>query len=358
MRLYKRIVLLCFESVSQKMLPFYNKNIPVETMPFLHTLLGSHPRLDKLCTAHSPTNHGMHALLSSRMAYDYDMRHGIGRIDSLASLLREAGYGTYFLTGVTRHYGDKELFCKSLLRYEHFFSEESVRALYDSPPSLQWGIADKVMFDLALRVLDAQRDAPVFLTLHTLNTHPTFFHSLEEDAFPEYIRKTSSKLLRALFESDRDIMGFFKGLGKLRLLDEDTLVIITSDHSPSAGPEYLEFFGADDYSPDLIPCLFVTGKGSASPFAGLNPNTVCSQLDFLPTIVDALGLRRPGHLMGRSLFCGQDNPVISQYSHDLRIKTRNADCFVNIAPGNDLGEAEFLRKWYNNNLLDPYTAKG
>jgi phosphoglycerol transferase MdoB-like AlkP superfamily enzyme len=233
-------------------------------------------------------------------------------MDTLSSLLREQGYKTYALSGVTRHFDNKDLFFERLLRYENFLGEEDIKKLCAKPPVCGWGLADSVLYALGLDILQENRTEPVLLTIETANTHPGFYHTLPEESFPPNVRSGNSRLLRSLYEADVDLLYFFQRLRERNLFDEQTLLLITADHSPNHGNEYMRMFNTASLFPDMIPCIFITSDADASPFRGIDRNAVCSQLDLLPTLTEVLGLRRAEHILGRSLFCPGPRAVISK----------------------------------------------
>ncbi|MDR1125927.1 MAG: sulfatase-like hydrolase/transferase [Deltaproteobacteria bacterium] len=348
---YKRIILVCLESVSQLMLPFYNRNLDPAITPFLQTLLARSPRLDGLWTSHSPTDEGLYALHASRLGCEYDLKHGLGRIPSLSGLLRDKGYATCALSGVTRHFGNKDVFFKRLLRYERCLAEED---LADRPGSryLGWGLADRSVYSAALEVLEKRRDEPVLVTVETANTHAPYYYSRPEEGFPPAVAATSSRLLRAMHETDLDLMFFYTQLKERKLFDRETLLIITADHSPNHGHEYLELFKSPDFWPDRIPLVFATTDPANCPFSRLRKNLACCQLDLLPTLIEGLGLPRLETVQGRSLFRGEDTPVIREFEGKIRVRHGQTELLVNLAEGGERFDG--LKKWYYNSLLQPY----
>ncbi|MDL2307013.1 LTA synthase family protein [Desulfovibrio sp. OttesenSCG-928-C06] len=306
---YKRIILICMESLGQKMLGRYNPLVSREVMPFLHSLLDNYPRLDRMMTANMPTNQGLYALHASRLAYERDMEHALGRVESLPTLLREQGFHSIALSGVTRHYGDKDVFFTRLLGYDEFLAQEDLRRIYPNAPSCGWGLADSALFHAAVPLLAQHREGKLLLQITTADTHPGYYHTLPEDVFPESVRNSDSRLLRSLFEADLNLMFFFRTLGKARLYDDSTLIIITGDHSPNHGNEYMRLNGLQSLEPDLVPLVFVTRNPAANPFRALDADTPCSQLDLLPTLIDGLGLR---HVSGTGESDAENRAVAGQ----------------------------------------------
>ena len=246
-----------------------------------------------------------------------------------------------------------------MLGFRQFLAKEQIRKLLPSAPYCPegWGLTDNALYGIALVFLEEYRNRPVFLNLLTSNTHPRFFFTLPEEAYPQSIRETQSALRRSLFEADRDLMLFFHMLGKMRLFTDDTLVILTADHSPNFGMEFLEVTGHPDFFPARIPCLFITPDKGKNPFRVLDADTLCDQLDLMPTLADALGLRKPDAVMGQSLFAGGKNAAIRQYGYDLRINTPAEEFHFGLTGKPSSMEEASIRKWYYNNMLSPYERR-
>ncbi|MDR2799703.1 MAG: sulfatase-like hydrolase/transferase, partial [Desulfovibrio sp.] len=338
-----------------KLIPFYNPRLPRELMPFLESLLRSYPGLDNLHTANAPTDEGFYALHASRLGCEQDIRHGLGRIDSFSSLLREEGYLTCVLSACTRHYGDKEVFFRSLLRYERFLAEEDIRKCLPDAKSCAWGVGDRSLYSMALKVLEDNRNKPVLLTVETCDTHPPFSWTMDEEQFPQSVGRTRSRLLRSLHQVDRDLCFFLSALAKKKLFDDDTLIIITADHTPTHGSEFLSYTGKDGFFPGRVPFVCVCRKPENNPLGKVRRNILCTQLDVFPTLIDWLGLKRVDNVLGRSLFLGVDNAVISKYGRKMRIKNDRTDTVFDLDDNRE-DEDSHIRtfvKWYNNSLLRP-----
>jgi phosphoglycerol transferase MdoB-like AlkP superfamily enzyme len=350
----KRIVLIVLESVGSNFIPFYNPHLPKELMPFLETLIRNYPRLDNLYTANAPTDEGLYALHASRLGCEHDIRRRLGRIDSLSSLIREEGYLTCVISGCTRHYGNKEVFFRSLLRYERFLAEEDIRKCIPGAKICNWGADDRSLYAMALKILEDNRDKPVLLTVETCNTHPPFSWLMDERQFPQSIARTRSRLLRSLHQVDRDLLFFFSSMAKKKLFDDDTLLVVTADHTPTHGRECLHYTGKDGFFPGRIPFICVARKSENNPLGTVRRNIQCTQLDLFPTLIDWLGLKRMDDVLGRSLFLGADNAVISKYGRRMRIKNALADTVFDLDNRED-GESQIRTfvKWYQNSLLQP-----
>lgn len=110
----------------------------------------------------------------------------------------------------------------------------------------------------------------------------------------EFIEAAHDEEVRAL---DEQLRLFFDGLAA-RELDDETLVVLTADH----GEEFFEHGGFEHghtmFDELLRVPLIVWGPGVS---AGREPSPV-SVADVAPTVLEALGIERPGTMFGMSLW--------------------------------------------------------
>ena len=105
-------------------------------------------------------------------------------------------------------------------------------------------------------------------------------------------------MLRSIYSTDRALAYFFAELERRGLFDEETLVVVTSDHKPAYG-ETASFMDADDYMSGRIPLIFALkgGRERLKFERGISG----SHIDLAPTILGLLGLPAPEGYWGSSL---------------------------------------------------------
>lgn len=83
-------------------------------------------------------------------------------------------------------------------------------------------------------------------------------------------------------------------------MDDRTLFVITSDHNPHSGGEYMELVTDERSRRSIapIPLIFI-GKNLA-PFALLDEEQYASQIDLAPTLLALGGIAVPEEFMGRN----------------------------------------------------------
>jgi len=91
-------------------------------------------------------------------------------------------------------------------------------------------------------------------------------------------------------------------------MDDRTLFIITSDHNPHSGGEYLELVQnpADKQVIAPIPLIFVAKN--LQPLEDLRTEEYASQIDLAPTLLCLLGIEPPKRFLGRNLLQRYDAP--------------------------------------------------
>ena len=201
------------------------------------------------------------------------------RVLSIGEILGRAGY-TRELVAATS---------PAFERMEDWYARWFDAVRYDS--------ADTTDDDLARRTierLEAPHDAPLFLTLFTIATHPPLFRPPGSD--PKTPREA---YLAALAYTDRALGSVFESLRKTPR-GRNTIVVVVGDHS-TANPWQsirLPRLGTPNAGENWT-TLVVAGPGLP---AGTIRGDLVSQLDVAPTLLGLLGLDVSNHFFGRDLF--------------------------------------------------------
>jgi hypothetical protein len=166
------------------------------------------------------------------------------------------------------------------------------RALH--PITKTWGLYDEDLFRaLAAMLAEETFRKPFLLTVATTDMH-----------FPYATLKrhagTHGNILLDAVHSEDAAFGIFWEAFKRSPRAEDTLVLLTADHalvrslvrSGGTDPRLSVF----DY---VLGALYVPGDPR---WAGGGTDTVCTQLDLVPTLLDVLGVDVPNPFLGLSIF--------------------------------------------------------
>lgn len=217
----------------------------------------------------------------------------------LASHLKLSGYTTA-LCGV-QHVAPR----KNLIGYD--------RILDDKADYFDLDITDLPAYDAAnaervARFLESPPDSPFFLSFGMLDTHRPFFGpgSSPPASFPPSgvrppapvpdtpeTRSDASAFHHSIRAADRCIGKVLDALSRSGA-EEDTLVILTTDHGP-AFPEMKA--GLSDSGTGVMLIMRVPRLGEQA--SGRTVESMVSQLDILPTICDLAGIDTPRRLRDR-----------------------------------------------------------
>ena len=106
-------------------------------------------------------------------------------------------------------------------------------------------------------------------------------------------------LPRAFGRFGQDVARFLNNLQTAGLWDEDTLVLIMPDHPSYSNTPTNALFKPFRPEFDNLPFIIVTKDKITAP---LTDNTLASQLDIAPTMLDLLSIEIPRGMFGHSLF--------------------------------------------------------
>ena len=293
----RRIAILILESLPAAYLHHYNPRVPAEATRFLDGLLSRYPHSDRFFTSNMPSDWGLNSMFLSRLRPDW---HG-GRA-SLLSVLRESlGFESYYVRGVSKHYGNELATYPRLFQMDHYTAFEELEERYDAPWRSSWGFNNEVVYEEGIRILRENRDRKVVVVLKTIDLHqPGPFQGIPREYLPEELQRRNVGLFNALTWADYCLRTFFEKLERNQLFDDHTLVVVTSDHTPHPGVEYKQTVPPHEYRRlGRLPLIFVTRDPGV--LRDLDSGGFASQVDLAPTLLDLVGVPQPPGFVGRSL---------------------------------------------------------
>ncbi|MDH5638646.1 MAG: LTA synthase family protein [Nitrospinota bacterium] len=153
-----------------------------------------------------------------------------------------------------------------------------------------WGMYDEAVFERANQEYSHMKE-PFFSVIMSLSSHLPF--RLPSGEFNKYSQFPSPKsdFLNSMGYSDYALSRFFE-LAKKSDYYDNTLFVITADHTA-------RYFSNHNMRESYqIPCLF------HAPKLGLSgrKDTLASQFDLIPTILDLIGSTEPYTAWGKSIF--------------------------------------------------------
>ncbi len=298
---YEKIIVIIAESFHRDYLHFYNSQIPTETTEFLDGLITKYPHLDHYYTSNKPTTQGLNSMFLSQSIYSDEQ--SFENNVTLFKTLESNGYDTVFLEATSQYYNDE------FRAYKKRFGMQTYRAKEDLERqgyvgSSGWGFHNDVMYDETIRLLEQNRDHKIFIATKTIDSHQPFpYCGLSERDIPANIKEQYKNVyLKGIYWENTTLKKFFHDLKERNLMDDKTLIVVTSDHNPhpSQNDNYKRL-GQDDLhlSPAPIPLIFVSTN--LKPFEDFNSATFASQIDFAPTLLGILGIPSPPEFSGRNI---------------------------------------------------------
>jgi phosphoglycerol transferase MdoB-like AlkP superfamily enzyme len=216
----------------------------------------------------------------------------------LPSILKERGYGTFFIHGAK----PGSMGFNSLVKQtgiERYISKDEIRSEGGRDDGV-WGIYDEDTFLYAHRLFQAQKD-PFFAVIFSLSSHTPY--KLPSERF-RYFKpaRPFHDFLDSLRYSDYALSRFFDEAEKSAYF-KNTIFIIVGDHTEgkSTGNNLYERFS--------VPCL-IYAPGLLPPSV---VSKVAAQTDLSPTILDILKSPDVHTSFGQSAF--NDRPGVALLSY-------------------------------------------
>lgn len=298
---YEKIIVIVAESFHRDYLHFYNPQIPAQTTQFLDSLWAKYPHSDHYYTANKPTTQGLNSIFLSQVIYADEQ--AFENNTTLFRTLERHGYDTVFLEATSQYYNDEFRAYKKRFGMRTYIAKEDLeRQGYIG--SSGWGFHNDVMYEETVRILEENRNNKLFMVTKTIDSHQPYpYCGLSKESIPPAIQEQPDNLyLKAIYWENITLQKFFQDLEKRNLLDDKTLIIITSDHSPhpSQNNNYKRLGQAElGLTLAPIPLLFVSTN--LQPFNDFNSAAFASQIDFAPTLLGILGVPSPSEFSGRNL---------------------------------------------------------
>lgn len=245
-------------------------------------------------------------LIKGKASYDIEDMP-LGTLDCLPRVLANHGYETLFHKCYSdMSFDDTGNFMKKI-GFQNI--EHTNRSGISKKHIWGWGVQDNFSYKQYLDNVEkvAKKGKPVFAFIHTVSHHMKF------DAVPDHQsylfdmkapRNRKDRFSNSLHATDKYIGSFIEDL-KSRGLYEDSLIIITGDHSFPAGEHFL-FSNETGYYQEFFRTPFLMiWKNQFEP-ERIKKRTY-SHIDIAPTLLDILGIEGEFNMMGNSIFQTKSN---------------------------------------------------
>lgn len=228
----------------------------------------------------------------------------------IADLLQIKGYHTTYIDAALSLDGEKKFF------QDHGFETVIGRHDFAKSEATSWGIYDKILMEHGISYLEQQKSdgRPQFTILFTVSNHHPWQtpDDYAHDMFEDIEDKTHRKFLRTMRYADSCLELFVTAL-KEKGLHNNLILFIMGDHGQGMGEHGLERFQNSVYEENVHIPLLIWAPGKIS--APLKIDTVSSQIDLLPTVMDFLNLTGVNHAMGKSLLREGSHPLFYNNAH-------------------------------------------
>ena len=308
---YDNVVILVLESVHRDYINYYNRNVPEAATPFLNSLIIRYPHMNRFYSSAVPTTQGLNAIFRSHIIMDKNLS-GKGK-PSIFRSAQEKGYRGIFLNASTQYYADELREYPEQFGMQEYYAREYLEKKGYIGAS-GWGYHNDVIYDEALALLEKYKDEKVLLVAKTLDMHQPYpYVGVEEEALPYAVQVKGSATVNGMYWVDSTLKQFFEKAKQRGLMDERTLFVITSDHNPHSGGEYIDLVPntGDKFSIAPIPLIFVSKN--LAPLNNLRTQEFASQIDLAPTLLYLLGIETPSLFMGRNLLLPSDKTYALGY---------------------------------------------
>lgn len=199
----------------------------------------------------------------------------------MGTIFAEQGYSTRFTYAAKAGSMGFNAFAR-LAGFEKILTRDDFPS--DAPTDGVWGVYDHITFARIIADIDASVK-PVLSVVYTLHPHPPF--TLPPGNIFLKADQPRAAYYNALRYSDNTLRDFFS-VAEKKSWFKDTVFVFVADHA------FEEAQGLDSFH---IPLLFY----APGFIAAKSDETVASQLDILPTLVDLLHFETAHAAMGKSL---------------------------------------------------------
>jgi phosphoglycerol transferase MdoB-like AlkP superfamily enzyme len=340
---FKRIVIVFVESLSLEMLQCYNDKLDVPTSRFLCSSAIRDKTFQNLRTSAEPTLQGLMVTFFSHP--NYEIQSPTGFRNSPFGILKKEGFHTIFIRSASKFFADENITFKrwgleKIIAREDFYERPDLRKYIYG-----WGLEDRILYDEVVNYIDKRRDEKLLVLVLGTDTHPPHgkrvYRYLDYPHLPPGFGSSygyARDFLKAVYNTDHDLKRFIEQLKEKNLFTDDTLVILTADHScpPNNVTKKIPGYPRDDLN--TIPLVFL----SPQTLPAINTDILTSQIDILPTLFHLMGLRIPRGWWGDSLFSNDKKDAAVGFNQGMvRFENNYHDLLFDIKTPNNETERAF-----------------
>lgn len=357
---FKRVIYVFTESVSLDSLPCHNPKIGVDYADrFFCTPEIQKVTFTNLYTTGSPTLQGLTVTFNGHP--NYMVQEQTGHSNSFPKLLERHGYKSVFIRSASKFFANenrvfRNMGFSTIIGREDFYDDTALRKYIYG-----WGLEDRILYREVADYLDEHRDEKLFVALLGTDTHPPngqgHYRHLTYPPRSELKRKVhkdSFEWLKAVDRLDHDVAGFIDDLRARGLLDEETLVIVSSDHSCAVNNVTGRIPGHPRNNLGRIPLVFLSGQ----TLPDTPRDVLASQIDIAPSIFHLMGLPAESGWWGRSLFDpGREPSRIGYDKGFVTITSGKRARNINLSKPDSDEDKQFLNLFHSVLVRKPVPAR-
>ena len=344
---YKRIVLIVLESFALEYLHKYNSAIPSEASAYLDYLIHKYPHCDNFYASNFPSLEGFNAILGGRAVFN---KSDIQRQKyNLASIFESISpNSTLFLRGTSRYYGSENITIEKIFGFSKLVGYENLTVKYPEPASYRWGYNDKYLYEEAINYMKDNKEKMFFIAIKLLNQHQPISSAISDsEILPESIKSLNNSIISSIYDANYYIQHFIEKLEQEKLLDDETLVIITSDHYPPLGYGHTNLVNSNEHLQlGKLPLIFISTN--LTPLANISSKKKYCQIDIAPTICDLIGYPKSKEHQGNSMlqadFPSRSIGILNQNS----VFVQTDDITFEESLSSPATNTKAILKWINN----------
>ena len=254
------------------------------------------------CFSNGPrTQHGIVSVMSgfpSVIGSSLIRRRESNAFFTIADAVRQEGYETYFIHGGNLDYDDMRDYLRQG-NFQHIYGVEDFDTWRFKN---DWGVCDEDLFDFAYQKIKEAKQ-PHLTVILTMSNHLPY--DISEEFAKSHPEVAGFQDMKASYYYADYAFGTF--MDRLKTLPdyENTLVLRTADHG--------EVYSQEDrpFRMFHIPALLLNGSRCDTVF-----DAVCSQMDFVPTLLSEIGYKGAFPCIGRNLFAKDYQPFATMNNYD------------------------------------------
>ena len=344
---FNKVIMIVLESFAYEYIHAVNPDIPAEASPCFDYLLNNYPHLNNLFTSDFPTLQGFNAILSSKIPFNEDNNNK--QDYNFVSIFNNSGdKETLYINGVSKAYGNEKFIFEKIFGFNTLVFYEDLMPNYPEPKGYVWGYEDIVIYSEVCQILKKIKNDQFFMAIKLINGHqPISYKIVNNKNQPVVIKSHSSEIIKGIYDADNLLKSFIDYCESNKLIDDKTLVIITSDHYPPLGYGHTDLIKSDyHFQLGKLPLIFYSKNKEV--FKNLNQDLLCCQLDIAPTLCELLGLDIPKEYMGQSLLSENFKPrsIGILNNETVFFQSEKLNFSENLI--NPATETVVIRKWINN----------